>query len=63
MKKLLLWLAVLCTLLLCTPAMAEVFILDEIFASIELPQEYVVLTERNMANYEQWLGARGTSLE
>lgn len=63
MRKVLLWLAVLLTLLVCTPAMAEIYIIDELYASIEIPDDYIVLTEKNLANYAQWLEARGSSME
>ncbi len=63
MRKVLLWAVVLFTLLVCTPAMADVFILDDLYASIEIPEDYIVLTEKNLSNYAQWLEARGTSME
>ena len=63
MRKVLLWAVVLLTLLVCTPAMADVFILDELYASIEIPEDYIVLTEKNLSSYAQWLEARGSSME
>jgi len=63
MRKMLLWLVALAALLICTPAMAETYIIDELYASIAIPDDYIVLTERNLANYDQWLRARGTSMD
>ena len=63
MRKMLLWLIVLVSLLLCTPALAEIYIIDDLYASIEIPDEYIVLTEKNIASYAQWLEARGSSME
>lgn len=63
MRKMLLWLAVLFMLLVCTPAMAEIYIIDELYASIEIPDDYIVLTPKNLSNYAQWLEARESSLE
>lgn len=63
MRKILLWLAVVLCLLVCMPAMAETYIIDDLFASIEITEDYVVLTPRNLPDYAQWLAARGGSLE
>ena len=63
MRKWLLWLTLLFALLACTPAVAEIYIIDDLYASIEIPDSYVVLTEKNLSNYGQWLAARGSSLE
>lgn len=63
MRKSLLWLFLLLALLVCTPAFAEIYVFDDLFASMEVPDDYVVLTESNMVNYADWLEARGTTLE
>lgn len=63
MRKVFLWVFVLFALFMCTPALADVFILDDLFASIEIPEEYIVLTEDNLSNYAQWLEAQDSSLE
>lgn len=63
MRKTLLWLAVALAMLICTPALAETYIIDELYASIEIPENYIVLTEKNLGSYAQWLEARGENLE
>lgn len=63
MRKVVLWMIMLLTLLVCMPAMAEIYIIDDLYASIEIPEEYVVLTPKNLSNYAQWLEARGGSME
>ncbi len=50
-------------LLLCAPAAAESFVFDDIYGSMEVPDTYVVLTEKNLQNYADWLEAQGTSQE
>lgn len=62
MRKLFPWLLLVVMLLLCAPALAEVYVFDEVYASMEVPDTYIVLTEQNLPNYEQWLEARGTTL-
>ena len=63
MRKSLLWLILLLALLVCTPAFAEIYVFDDLYASMEVPDDYVVLTEKNMVNYADWLEAHGTTLE
>lgn len=63
MRKVFLWLAVALAMVICMPALAETYIIDDLFASIEIPGEYIVLTPKNLSNYAQWLDARGGSLE
>lgn len=63
MRKMLLWLAAALAMLICTPALAETYIIDDLFASIEIPENYTVLTEKNLGSYAQWLEARGGNLE
>ena len=63
MRKSLLWLATFLMLLVCIPACAEIYVFDELFASMEVPDSYVVLTEKNMASYDSWLRSRSSSME
>ncbi len=63
MRKALLCLLVLVLVLVCAPAVAEIYVFDALFASMEVPDSYVVLTEKNIADYADWLEARGTSTE
>ena len=63
MRKVLLVLAMLIAFLFCTPATAEIYIIDELLSRIEIPDNYIVLTEKNLSNYAQWLEARGSSME
>lgn len=53
----------LALLLLCFPALAESYVFDDIYGSMEVPDSYVVLTEKNLPDYANWLEARGTSQE
>ncbi len=64
MRKAFWWLAMLVTAwLVCSPAMAEIYIIDDLYARIDIPDEYIVLTEQNLPNYAQWLEARGSGME
>ena len=63
MRKSLLWVLMLFVLLVCSSAAAEIYVFDELYASMEVPDSYVVLTEKNMASYDSWLRARGSSME
>lgn len=63
MRKSLLWLAMVFVLLVCVPAAAEIYVFDDLYASMEVPDSYVVLTEQNMSGYDSWLRARGSSME
>ena len=58
-----LFLIVLLLVFLYIPACAEIFVLDEIYASIEIPDEYIVINEYSIDSYATWLEARGTSKE
>ncbi len=62
MRKALPWLIVL-LMLLCVPAMAETYVFDELYASMDVPDSYIVLTADNLTDYAEWLSARGSSLE
>lgn len=63
MRRALLWLVLSLMLLVGTPALAEIYVFDDLYASMEVPDSYVVLTEKNIAQYADWLEARGTSME
>lgn len=52
-----------CLFLFAMPAMAETYILDDVYASVEIPEGYVVLTEETLTEYANWLEGRGTSQE
>jgi len=51
------------SLLFALPALAETYVFDDLYASLEVPEGYVVLTPDNVANYAEWLQARGTTSE
>lgn len=63
MRKVLTSLLMLFLLCFVVPALAETYVFDELFASIEIPDSYIVLTEENLADYADWLVSRGTSSE
>lgn len=63
MRKAFLLLTVLLALLLSSVAMAEIYVFDDLYASMEVPDSYIVLTEKNLASYATWLEAHGASLE
>ena len=63
MKKAWLWLTALLIMLISSGAMAEIYVFDDLFASMEVPDSYIVLTDKNLPNYTAWLEARGSSLE
>jgi hypothetical protein len=50
-------------LLFALPALAENYVLDSLYASVEVPDGYVVLTPDNAGDYAEWLQARGTASE
>ena len=62
MRKFLPWL-ILVLVLICTPAMAETYVFDQLYASMEVPDTYIVLMESNLAEYADWLEAQGSSME
>ena len=62
MRKVLLWL-IMIFVLICTPALAETYLFDQLYASMDIPDDYIVLTEQNLADYAGWLEGRGTSME
>ena len=62
MRKLFPWL-VLIFVLFCAPAMAETYVFDQLYASMDVPDSYIVLMPSNLADYAGWLEAQGSSME
>ncbi len=50
-------------MLLAVPASAETYVFDQLFASVDIPEAYVVITPDNVASNAEWLQARGISSE
>ncbi len=50
-------------LLFALPAGAETYVFDKLYASVDIPQGYVVITPDNVASNAEWLQARGISSE
>lgn len=63
MRKTILCLMMLLLLAVAMPALAETYVLDEIYGSIEIPDSYIVLMENNLNSYADWLESRGTTAE
>lgn len=63
MRKRLPWLLMLFLVVLSSSALAEIYVFDDLYASMEVPDSYIVLTERNLSNYASWLEAYGTTAE
>ena len=64
MRKWLITAAVAFLLLLSVSAQAEVHVLDEIYATIDIPETYpVVITPKNLDVYVTWLEAQGKDPE
>lgn len=61
MRKLITCLMILLLVLLCTPALAQTHVLDNIFASVEIPDSYIILTTENLDQYDAWLQSRGST--
>lgn len=61
------WLLLLTVLaglmLMALPACAEIFVLDDISASVDIPANFVVLTPKNVLEYEAWLEGRGKNAD
>ena len=55
--------ALMALLLPTIPAVAETYVLDKLYASVEVPETYIVITPDNVAQYADWLQARATSSE
>jgi hypothetical protein len=51
------------TLFFALPAMAQSYMLDKIYASVEVPDTYTVITPDNAASYAEWLQGRGENSE
>lgn len=49
--------------LFCIGASAETHVLDPIYASVDIPEEYVVLTPTNLSTYDKWLEAKRTDAD
>ena len=63
MRKAIAWLLGMLLILVCLPAVAEIYVFDEIYASMEVPDSYIVLTPKNLDSYAGWLEARGGSMQ
>ncbi len=64
MRKWLFTAVVALLLLFCFSAQAEVHVLDQIYATIDIPETYsVVMTPSNLDVYTTWLENRGTDVE
>ena len=50
-------------LLFALPASAQSIVLDKLYASVEIPDTYVVITPDNTADFADWLQGRGTTSE
>lgn len=56
-------LLVMMMVLFCVPALAETYLFDQLYASMDVPDEYIVLTPDNLSDYAAWLDGRGTSMD
>ena len=63
MRKAIPCLLLLLLLLACAPALAETYVFDQLYATMEMPEGYIVLTPDNLTDYAAWLEARGSSTE
>lgn len=63
MRKILPCLLLVLLTLVCVPALAETYVFDDIYASADVPDSYIVLTEKNLSQYADWLASRGTSAD
>ena len=45
------------------PAAAETRVIDSLFASVDIPDTYLILTPDNAASNAEWLQAQGTTSE
>lgn len=64
MRKWLIAAAVLLLMLFALGAEAEIYVLDDIYATVEIPDSYpVVLSPANLDVYATWLEAKGQDLE
>lgn len=64
MRKAFLLLLLACGLaLVSVPAAAETYVFDDIYGTVDIPEGYVVLTDKNLSDYTDWLEAHGSTLE
>lgn len=63
MRKLLFAVLVLCLVLLCSGAYAQTHLFDALYATVEIPDSYIVLTGSNLQGNADWLESRGLSVE
>lgn len=56
MRKAIPCLLLLLLLLACAPALGETYVFDQLYATMEMPEGYIVLTPDNLNNYSDWLG-------
>lgn len=56
-------LLVLMMVLFCAPALAETYLFDSLRGSMDIPDDYIVLTPENLPDYASWLEAQGTSMD
>ena len=56
-------LLVMMMVLFCAPALAETYLFDSLCGSMDIPDEYIVLTPDNLPDYAGWLEAQGTSMD
>lgn len=64
MRKFLILLLMLLSLCLCSAAQADTFVFDEFSASCEIDAtKYTILTPDNLPAHEEWLTARGLTVE
>lgn len=62
MRKSVVWLLLVFLALVCMPAIAETYVFDDLYASMEVPDTYTVLTPQTLASREAWLQSHGTTL-
>ena len=56
-------LLMLALVMLAMPACAQTWVLDKLFASVDVPDTYTILTPDNVTKFEDWLTARNTTSE
>lgn len=63
MRKLLKYALILLLALLARPALAEIHVLDDLRATVEIPESYIQLTSSNLSSNAQWLESRGLTAD
>ncbi|NLO86299.1 MAG: hypothetical protein GX096_12905 [Clostridiales bacterium] len=63
MRKLIPFLILLLVVLIGAPALAETYVFDDILSTIEIPDNYIILTPNNLDDKAVWLQSRGTTTE